>query len=39
MVLKLHKLDVYGSEHHKTILIEMTNKIQLCRTNYYSIVP
>jgi len=33
------KLDIHGSVHHNTNLIEMTNKIQLCRTIYYSIVP
>jgi len=32
-------LDVHGSVHHNTNLIEMTNKLQLCRTIYYSIVP
>jgi len=31
--------DVHGSVHHNTNLIEMTNKIQLCRIIYYSIVP
>jgi len=31
--------DVPGSVHHNTNLIEMTNKTQLCRTIYYSIVP
>jgi len=30
--------DVYGSVHHNTNLIEMTNKMRLCRTNYYSSV-
>jgi hypothetical protein len=29
-------LDIHGSVHHKTNLIEMTNKMQLCRTIYYS---
>jgi hypothetical protein len=29
---------VHGSVHHNTTLIEMTNKMQLCRTIYYSIV-
>jgi len=33
------QLDVHGSVHHNTNLIEMTNKMQLCRTIYYSIVP
>jgi len=33
------ELDVYGSVHHNTSLIEMTNKMQLCRTIYYSTVP
>jgi len=32
-------IDVHGSVHHNTNLIEMTNKMQLCRTIYYSIVP
>jgi len=32
-------LDVDGSVHRNTDLIEMTNKMQLCRTIYYSIVP
>jgi len=32
-------LDVHGSVHHNTDLIEMTNNMQLCRTIYYSIVP
>jgi len=32
------KLDVHGSVQHNTNLIEMTKKIQLCRTVYYSIV-
>jgi len=36
---RVDKRDVYGSVHHDTNLIEMTNKIQLCRTIYYSIVP
>jgi hypothetical protein len=30
--------DVHGSVHHNTNLTEMTNKMQLCRTIYYSIV-
>jgi hypothetical protein len=34
-----HELDVHGSVHHNTNLIEMTNKMQLCRTIYYSTVP
>jgi len=29
----------HESAHHNTYLIEMTNKMQLCRTIYYSIVP
>jgi hypothetical protein len=29
--LKMPKRDVHGSVHHNTNLIEMTNKIQLCR--------
>ena len=32
-------LDVHGSVYHNTDLLEMTNKMQLCRTIYYSIVP
>ena len=32
------KLDVHGSVHHNTNLIEMTNKMQLCIKIYYSIV-
>ena len=36
--LAYFKLDVYGSVHHNTNLIEMTNKMQLCRAIYYSIV-
>jgi hypothetical protein len=32
------KLYVYGSMHRNTNLIEMPNKMQLCRTNYYSVV-
>jgi len=32
-------LDVHGSVHHNTILIEINNKMQLCRTIYYSTVP
>jgi len=35
----LYELDVHGSVHHNINLIEMTNKMQLCRTIYYSIVP
>jgi hypothetical protein len=31
--------DVHGSVHNNTNLIEMTNKMQLCRPIYYSIVP
>jgi len=33
------KRDVHGSVHHNANLIEMTNKLQLFRTIYYSIVP
>ena len=33
-----HILDFHGSMRHNTNLIEMTNKMQLCRTIYYSIV-
>ena len=31
--------DIHRSVHHNTILIKMTNKMQLCRIIYYSIVP
>jgi len=31
--------DIHGSMHHNTNLTEMTNKMQLCRTIYYAIVP
>ena len=34
-----HSFDVHGSVHPNTNLIEMSNKMQLCRTIYYSIVP
>jgi hypothetical protein len=34
---KSEKLDLHGSVHHNTNLIEMTNKMQLCRSIYYSI--
>ena len=34
-----HALDLHGFVHHNGNLIEMTNKMQLCRTVYYSIVP
>jgi len=34
----MRKLYVHGSVHHNTILIKMTNKIQLCRIIYYSII-
>ena len=34
-----YKLDVHRSVHHNTDLMGMTNKMQLCRTIYYSIVP
>jgi hypothetical protein len=33
------ELDIHGSVHHNTNIIEMTNKMQMCRTIYYSIVP
>jgi hypothetical protein len=36
--LKESALDIYGSVHHTKILIKMTNKVQLYRTVYYSIV-
>jgi hypothetical protein len=36
---KFSQLDVHGSVHHDTYLTEMTNKMQLCRTIYHSIVP
>jgi len=29
--------DIHGSVHHNIILIQMTNKMQLCRIIYYSI--
>jgi len=32
------RVDVRGSVHHNTNLIEMTHKMQLFRTIYYSIV-
>ena len=35
----LVRVDVHGSVHHNTNPIEMPNKMQLCRTIYYSIVP
>jgi hypothetical protein len=31
-------LDIYGSVHHKTVFIKMTNKMQLCRIIYYAIL-
>jgi len=31
-------LDVHGCVHHNINLIEMTNKMQLCKTIYYFIV-
>jgi hypothetical protein len=34
-----YKLDVHGSVHQNTNLIEMANEMQLCRTIYYSVVP
>jgi len=37
--LRGYELDVHGSVHHNTNLIEMTNKMQPCSTIYYSIVP
>ena len=36
---KAIKHDIHGSVHHNTNPIGMTNKMQLCRTIYYSIVP
>jgi len=33
-----YDFDVHGSVHHNTNLIEMTKKMQLSRTIYYSIV-
>jgi hypothetical protein len=33
------EFDIHGSVHHNTILIKMTNKMQLCRIIYYFIVP
>jgi len=35
----MYELDVHGSMRHNTNLIEMTNKMQLCRTIYCSTVP
>jgi hypothetical protein len=35
----LNELDVHGNVYHDTNIREMTNKMQLCRTIYYSIVP
>jgi hypothetical protein len=35
----LYKFDVHGYVHQNTNLIEMANKMKLCRTVYYSIVP
>jgi hypothetical protein len=35
---ELFRFDDHGSVHHNKNLIEMTNKMQLCRTMYYSIV-
>jgi len=37
--LEVHHLDVHGSVHYNTNLIEMTDKIQLCRTICYCTVP
>jgi len=34
-----HERDVHGSVHHNTNLIKITDKMQLCRTIYYSIAP
>jgi hypothetical protein len=31
--------DIHGSVHHNTVLIKKTNKMQLSRIIYYSIVP
>jgi len=33
------ELHIHGSMHYNTILIKMTNKMQLCKIIYYSIVP
>jgi len=38
-VKNILEFDVHGSVHHNTNLIEMTKKMQPCRTIYYSIVP
>jgi len=35
----VYNLDFHGSVHHNANLIEMTNKMQLCRTIYYSFFP
>jgi hypothetical protein len=36
--IRKNNIDVHGSTHYNTNLIEMTKKMQLCRTIYYSIV-
>jgi hypothetical protein len=38
-IMKSSKYDIHGSVHYNTILTKMTNKMQLCRIIYYSIVP
>jgi hypothetical protein len=37
--IEIKEFDIHGSLHHNTILIKMTNKMQLCGIIYYSIVP
>jgi len=37
-LLETGEVNVHGSVRHNTNLIEVTNKMQLCRTIYYSIV-
>jgi hypothetical protein len=38
-LLDFEDFDIHGSVHHNAILIEMTNKMQLYKINYYYIVP
>jgi len=38
-IIWIRHFDTHGSVHHNTILIKMTNKMQLCRIIHYSIVP
>jgi len=39
LTIHLVQLDVHGSVHHNINLIDMTKKMQLCSTIYYSVVP